>query len=140
MKQEIQYGSPAIEILERVVRDIKQELEDQIELTNMGGLLTHEIGPFKLVSPDVKGVSLNLEERYRVRAFKNSIHPEYNGMNSFEVKVAEALDRTGKMWCRNPATKAGYAIPIPFYGPMVVVGRLILRANTFWNLQLFLSC
>ena len=51
-----------------------------------------------------------------MRRFKNSLHAEYNGFNSFELKVAEALDTIAKPWCRNPVGRDGYKIPIQELG------------------------
>lgn len=71
--------------------------------------------PFNLVSPDLQTDDLAKRERYRVRQYKNALHDEYNGLNPFEVQVADALDSLGLDWCRNPA-KTGYGIPIPEIG------------------------
>jgi len=65
--------------------------------------------------PDLQTDDFAKRERYRVRQFSNGMHREYNGLNSFEVEVAEALDTLGMQWCRNPA-KTGYGIPIPVIG------------------------
>lgn len=54
-------------------------------------------------------------ERYRVRTYQNALHAEYNGLNPFEAKLADALDTLNMDWCRNPS-KTGYGIPIPEVG------------------------
>ena len=74
------------------------------------------VKPFKLVSPDIDGGTEAYREKYKVRAFKYSLHAEYNGFNPFELKVAEALDGLKKPWCRNPVGKDGYKIPIQELG------------------------
>ncbi|BCJ87672.1 DEAD/DEAH box helicase [Effusibacillus dendaii] len=115
MNQQIQWGSPAIGYLERCVKEIKDALENQIQLISLG-IESYKVPPFRLISPDVKGVGSAKEDRYKVRKYKNAVHPEYNGMNPFEIRVAEALDETGRLWTRNPGTNFGYGIPIPVYG------------------------
>jgi type III restriction enzyme len=51
-----------------------------------------------------------------VRPFKNALHDGYDRLNPFEVDFAEALDRVGVPWCRNPS-RTGYGIPLPSLGP-----------------------
>jgi hypothetical protein len=74
------------------------------------------VAPFKLIAPDVVGVSEAQREKYKVRRYNNAVHAEYNGLNPFEVKVAGALDCLDLPWCRNPVGKYGYRIPIPELG------------------------
>ena len=46
-----------------------------------------------------------------VVSFSNAIHAEYSGLNKFEKAFALALDKTRKIWCRNPSQGA-YGIPL----------------------------
>ena len=73
------------------------------------------VKPFNLVSPNLVTDDERKREYYQVRQYNNSIHSEYNGMNSFELQIASALDNLGSRWCRNPS-KIGYSIPIPEIG------------------------
>ncbi|NBJ09329.1 DEAD/DEAH box helicase family protein [Microvirga arsenatis] len=43
--------------------------------------------------------------------FNNALHPRYSGLNDFELDIARALDRTQRVWCRNPEN-GGYFIPL----------------------------
>jgi type III restriction enzyme len=43
--------------------------------------------------------------------FTNALHRRYSGLNDFELLIARALDRTQRVWCRNPEG-AGYFIPL----------------------------
>lgn len=43
--------------------------------------------------------------------FKRSLHGKYSGLNSLEVKFARALDRTQRVWARNPVG-SGYSLPL----------------------------
>lgn len=44
-------------------------------------------------------------------AFTNAVHPKYSGLNTFERTIAQALDRTQRIWCRNQEG-SGYFIPL----------------------------
>lgn len=49
--------------------------------------------------------------------FTNAIHEGYSGLNpALELPFAEALDRTGFPWCRNPS-RIGYGIDLVSVGP-----------------------
>lgn len=116
LRQRVEYGSEAIQPLNRIVDSIISKLNEEFRLVSMGKLSQYEVPPFKLIAPDATGTSEAVREKYKVRQYKNAIHAEYNGMNNFEVQIAAALDSTGKRWCRNPARGGGYAIPIPQIG------------------------
>lgn len=120
MKQQMQYGSKAMEMLDKNIDRIREGLNEKLQLVVFSRDF-HEIKPFRLVAPDLLGVTEYYREKYKVRSYKNSIHPEYNGLNPFEVKVANAIDSTGLQWCRNPAGKSGYGIPIPVLGAATVM-------------------
>ena len=44
-------------------------------------------------------------------SFTNALHSKYSGLNCFELDIARALDRTQRVWCRNPES-SGYFIPL----------------------------
>lgn len=114
MRQKMQFGSPAMEMLNRNLADIQQRLNAEARLEYEQDL-EWQIKPFNLVSPDLQTTDAAKRERYRVRRFQNALHEEYNGLNPFEVLVAQALDSLGRDWCRNPS-RTGYSIPIPEIG------------------------
>lgn len=116
MRQRVQYGSDAMRQLTSLVDMIVAKLNEEFRLVSMGKLKPFVIQPFKLVAPNASGTSDIIRERYKVRSYTNALHPEYNGMNSFEVQIADALDSLGKRWCRNPSRGNGYSIPIPQLG------------------------
>lgn len=117
MSQKVEYGSEAMTDLAAAVERIKQGLNDKLQLTWPSRRAVYEVPSFKLTAPDLagSGVTPLRREKYRVRSYTNALHAEYNGLNSFEVKVADALDSLGKPWCRNPV-KVGYKIPLPRLG------------------------
>jgi hypothetical protein len=116
MKQKVGVGSEAMQAVQRAVDPIRNALNDKIELVDLGRRGVYKVPPFKLIAPDISGVSDAQREKYRVRRYNNAAHSEYNGLNPFEVRVAEAIDNLGVPWCRNPVGKAGYRIPIPELG------------------------
>ena len=114
LRQKLQFGSPAMEALNRNLSNIRERLNNELQLEHEPDQ-EYEVKPFNLVSPDLQMDDPLKRERYRVRYFENALHDEYNSLNPFEVKVAEALDTLGLEWCRNPS-KTGYGIPIPEIG------------------------
>lgn len=115
MKQRLQYGSEAMQQMVERVADMRDSLNNDFRLTSKGRHGQYTVGDFNLVAPDITGVTEASRERYRVRPYQNAVHAEYNGLNPFEVRVAEALDTLGLTWCRNPS-KTGYGIPIAELG------------------------
>jgi type III restriction enzyme len=94
---------------------IRDQLNEKLQLVAFVKRSAYEILPFRLVSPNLSGGSETQRDKYRVRQYVNGLHPEYNGLNRFEVKVADSLDELGSSWCRNPVGQ-GYGIPIPELG------------------------
>jgi hypothetical protein len=116
LKQKMQFGSEAMGHLDRAIPVIRGQLNELFSLASLGKHGVYEVKPFNLVSPDITGVTDAIREKYKTRRYTNSLHAEYNGMNPFEGDVATALDSLQHPWCRNPATKDGYRIPIPELG------------------------
>lgn len=116
MIQPMQYGSEAMTTLHSALVQIRNRLNDNFHLRGLGRHGIQSVAPFNLVSPNVESSSPSIREKYKVRAFNHSLHAEYNGFNSFELEVAEALDDVGKPWCRNPVGKTGFRIPIQEIG------------------------
>ena len=46
-----------------------------------------------------------------VEKFKYALHEGYSGLNDLEAAFARAIDRTRRVWCRNPAA-GGFAIDL----------------------------
>lgn len=114
MKQRMQMGSPAMNTLNTNLTTIVKLLNDEF-LLEYEYDFKYTVKPFNLVSPDLQTDDDAKRERYRVRTYKNALHEEYNGLNPFEAKLADALDTLNMDWCRNPS-KTGYGIPIPEVG------------------------
>lgn len=114
LRQKIQFGCAAMATLNTNLSNIRQRLNDELRLVYEPDQV-YEVKPFNLVSPDLITDDAVKRERYRVRQYTNALHREYNGMNAFEVQIANALDTLSSPWCRNPS-KTGYGIPIPEIG------------------------
>jgi hypothetical protein len=110
MRQHMQYGSEVMTALDQTVGQIRDHRNDELRVHTMGKRWAYNVPEFNLVSPDLNSGNERQREKYKVRRYNNAIHEEYNGLNPFEVKVADALDLLGLMWCRNP--DKGYGIPI----------------------------
>jgi type III restriction enzyme len=54
--------------------------------------------------------SVSYDERTFVE-FTHALHRGYSGLNTFERRFAEALDKTRRVWCRNPSM-SGFGIPL----------------------------
>lgn len=67
--------------------------------------------------------------------FKRSLHVRYSGLNALEVKFARALDRTQRVWARNPVG-SGYSLPLLHEGKaywpdfLVWVDRTVIAIDT----------
>ncbi len=115
MQQVLQFGSPAMQAISANIEGVREKLNDEFRFVYKGRHGDYQIKPFNLVAPDLETDDDKKRDKYRVRHFDNSVHAEYNGMNEFEIKVANALDALGLAWCRNPS-RTGYGIPIPELG------------------------
>jgi superfamily II DNA or RNA helicase len=137
MKQRLHYGSEAMRMLHDALPDIQRKLNTELRLEREYDEV-YQVGPFVMSSPDLKTDNVLRRERYAVRKYKNALHAEYNGLNEFEAAVADALDKLGNDWCRNPS-KTGYGIPIPvlgegttdFYPDFLLWGK----KNTVWAID-----
>lgn len=56
----------------------------------------------------VADISVNEE---RMELFRNSLHEGYSDLNGLELEFAKAIDKTRRVWCRNPS-QGGYSIPL----------------------------
>ena len=114
MRQRMHYGSEAMRLLNDALPGIRQKLNTEFRLEPEDDD-TYKVGPFVMSSPDLRSDDPIKRDKYAVRPYKNALHIEYNGLNKFEVAVADALDALGSTWCRNPS-RTGYGIPIPVLG------------------------
>lgn len=54
--------------------------------------------------------SVNIDKTKMVK-FSNAVHEGYSDLNGLEREFAEALDKTKRVWCRNPS-QGGFTIPL----------------------------
>ena len=120
MKQPVQRGSEAAQLIDSQVDQIRNKLNEKLLIKAIGKHGIYTVPQFKLISPDAEGGSSSYQHRCRVHSFENSIHEEYNGFNQFELMVARSLDDLGKPWARNPSRGQGYKIPINELGAKTI--------------------
>lgn len=136
MKQKLQFGSVAMATLNQNLTTILRKLNDELHLVYEPDS-EFSVKPFNLISPNLHTDDLVKRERYKVRKFAKGLHEEYNGLNPFEVEIADALDISNMNWCRNPS-KTGYGIPIPEVGEGTVnfyPDFLAWSSNCLWAID-----
>jgi type III restriction enzyme len=94
----IEYNSPAAEL-------IKERANKVADL-----YLAHSVIVQNAADEPYVVDSVPVDET-RLVAFKHALHEGYSGLNGLEIEFAEALDKTKKIWCRNPP-QGGYEIPL----------------------------
>lgn len=90
-------GSNAAVHIAAVASDVAQAFVDNVYL--------------KLRKPNPYVVGPLLQSEPDVEPFAYSLHAGYDGLNPVERTFAQALDRTGLTWTRNPS-RTGYSIPL----------------------------
>ncbi|ENE5101931.1 DEAD/DEAH box helicase family protein, partial [Enterobacter hormaechei] len=83
MKQRMQFGSDAMLQINNNLSNITRLLNNEFHLEYEYDDI-YAVKSFNLVSPDYQYEDLNKRNRYKVNAFKNALHSEYNGLNNFE--------------------------------------------------------
>src|SRR5690606_11778041 len=97
----VEYSSPAAEHL----RDAAQKVVDvYVEWSRV----VHN----SINSKDVPAILVDGEN---VVPFSFALHEGYSDLNSFEKEFAKALDRTQRVWFRNPSRKL-FEIPLLTHG------------------------
>lgn len=95
-------GSPAYYQVCVLAENVVKEYIDNVRLAQRGP------------NPYYPGIILARPDE--VHPFKNAVHTGYAGLNlSLEMPFAEALDKIGLPWCRNPA-RTGYGIDLVTVG------------------------
>ncbi len=94
----VEYNSPAADHLREQARNIVAAYIDRSKL--LQNALDH---PYVVANVPI--------DESKVVTFKNAIHSGYSDLNSDERAFAEALDKTKRVWCRNPS-QGGFTIPL----------------------------
>jgi type III restriction enzyme len=94
----IEIGSPAAQHFREKAREVVSAyvehsvvLQNEIDSPYQVGPIAIDVGSFE--------------------EFRRSLHPRYSGMNSLEIRFARALDKTQRLWARNPVG-SGYSLPL----------------------------
>ncbi|WP_417594584.1 DEAD/DEAH box helicase [Parasphingorhabdus sp.] len=94
----VELGSPAADHFRQKARETVQAYVEHSVVFQNDIDSPYAVGP---VAIDVNGY----EE------FKKSLHSCYSGLNGLEIKFARALDKTQRLWVRNPVG-SGYSLPL----------------------------
>ena len=101
--------------------DTDHRFDATVDRTSLAAELLRDIGR-RLVDAFIGGSSLRIEPREmhkvgpidakatKATFFKNALHDAYD-LNGLEKEIAEAIDDTGMVWCRNPEN-GGWSIPM----------------------------
>jgi type III restriction enzyme len=93
----IEYNSPAADhIREYALKVVDAYLEHSVVVQNY-------VKPIEV--PDIIVNPSDLQK------FKHAIHEGYSGLNNLEKEFAAALDKTKRVWCRNPS-RGFFEIPL----------------------------
>lgn len=95
---QIEYHSPAADHL----RDHAEKVVD--------AYIEHSVIVQNSLEPAYEIDSVPVDDSKFVK-FSNAVHEGYSGLNKFERDFAGALDKTRKVWCRNPQQGA-FGIPL----------------------------
>jgi type III restriction enzyme len=99
---QIGMGSPAFAQVRDLADKVVKQYVDDVRLVQRG--------------PNPYVLSGALARPEELTEFKNAVHHGYAGLNpTLELPFAEALDRTGLPWCRNPS-RIGYGIDLVAVG------------------------
>lgn len=97
----VEYNSPAAESIRESARKMVQAYIDNSVIVNSFTA--------PLLVPGVPTDPANIV------TFNSAIHEGYSGLNSFEREFAEALDKTQRVWFRNPS-RGLFEIPLLTHG------------------------
>jgi type III restriction enzyme len=94
----IEYNSPAAALIKEQAENVADTyIEHSVIVQNAND------NPYVVDSVPV--------DETRLVRFKNAVHEAYSDLNQLEKEFAHALDKTKKIWCRNPS-QGGYDIPL----------------------------
>lgn len=94
----VEYNSSAAEHLREIAEKIARAYREWSFVTVKANDNPYEVAP------------IQVDPATRIE-YKNSIHPAYSGLNSLERDFAAEIDRTRRVWSRNPSG-GGYSVPL----------------------------
>jgi type III restriction enzyme len=94
----VEIASPATQHVRQIAAEVVNAFVDHSRLLQNEDDPPYTVGP---VAVDPNGAI----------EFRNALHGKYSGLNNFEAEIAKAIDRTQRVWCRNPEG-SGYFIPL----------------------------
>jgi type III restriction enzyme len=94
----IEYNSPAADVIREAADKIAAAYAEHSVIIQNSMDDPFEIGPIPV-------------DKTKLMRFNNAVHEGYSEFNELERRFAEALDKTKKVWCRNPS-QGGFEIPL----------------------------
>jgi type III restriction enzyme len=94
----IEYNSPAADVIREAAEKIAAAYADHSVIIQNSFDDPFEIGPIPV-------------DKSKLVRFNNAVHEGYSELNDLEKDFASALDKTKKIWCRNPS-QGGFEIPL----------------------------
>lgn len=95
----VEVTSPAADHVREVASRVVDVFIERSRIIQMDDDAPYSVGPIAI-------------DPGNAQPFQNALHSEYSGLNeTLELPFARALDRTQRVWCRNPQS-TGYFIPL----------------------------
>lgn len=94
----IEYNSPAADVIREAADKIAAAYAEHSVIIQNSLDDPFEIGPIPV-------------DKTKLVRFDNAVHEGYSELNDLEKDFATALDKTKKVWCRNPS-QGGFEIPL----------------------------
>lgn len=94
----VELTSPAAEHVRSIARDVVDAYISYSRIFQNDFDAPYSVGPMMVDPADAD-------------SFSKSLHSHYSGLNSLELRFAKALDKTQRIWVRNPQN-SGFYIPL----------------------------
>jgi type III restriction enzyme len=120
----IEINSPAAHHIKEVASQVVDMFIEHSYIIENGDDIPYTVGPIAIDSTSAA-------------PFNNAVHTRYSGLNKLELTIANAIDKTQRVWCRNPQN-SGYFIPLldrgsttTFYPDFLIwVDRTVVALDT----------
>lgn len=94
----VELSSPAADHVRQKAHEVVQAFVQHSYVTQNNIDLPFQVGPVAI-------------DPSSAEAFNRAVHEKYSGLNTLELKFARALDKTKRVWSRNPSN-VGYFLPL----------------------------
>ena len=94
----VELSSPAADHVRQKAHEVVNAFVEHSYVTQNNIDLPFQVGPVAI-------------DPFNAEAFNRAVHEKYSGLNTLELKFARALDKTKRVWSRNPSN-VGYFLPL----------------------------